>query len=476
MVASAILHPRWPSPLLGGVVAVVILGGAAVFAYLARTMLDLQLPALLTTLFFSILVILAGMFPLPVTSRIKTSITTAPLFGAVLYLEPGNAVAAGLLGSVVYQLGLRWRAYGALLPAYKYLFNAGEVILSTGAAAYVFHALNGSVLNDILPALPAALAMYLVNTSLISIATSIATTSSPLRLWWRGTLSNGAAEAALYAFGVVGAMTYVHTGVLSTAIVGLPVWIMYMAFNRLASTNRQLEQVLADLREAQGDVISTSKLASVGALSLDLAHQVRNPLFIVTARLERMGESIPHDHSLRPDLERGLEGARRIQQLTDNLLAMARHQWLPTDVKVLIEDAIGLAPVDVTQKARVQRSLPDDLPKIQGNPVLLREALSNLVRNALEAASHASVRVSVSAVASDRYVTIEISDSGVGMSQAHLKLLFEPFQTLKAGGLGLGLFSAKHILDMHGGDLEVQSEEGEGTTAIVRLPVAEEPN
>jgi signal transduction histidine kinase len=469
--STELQQQRSKALLIGSVVALTALGGALAFAYFGRTAFDTSSGALINMTFFAALTAVAGLFPLPVTSRIKTTITTAPLFACALVLPAGNAVLAAVVGSMVYQVGLRWRPERLVLPIYKYPFNVGEVILSTGLAAWTFQALGGDIRTSLWPTVPAAAVMYMTNTGLVSIVASISAGYSLPRLWWMGTQANGLAEIALYSFGVLGAFAFNHSPLFSFLSLGIPVWTIYLAFSGLASANAQLEKALGDLRDIQGRMISTSKLASVGALSLDLAHQVRNPLFVVIARLERLQERIDPEHALRPEVDRALDGAHRIQQLTDNLLAMARLQWVPIDVGMLIEDAISMAPVNVTQRSPVIRTLPESLPQVQGNPVLLREALSNLVVNALEASPYGDP-VNVRALTQNGSVLIEVQDAGVGIPPDRLAHLFEPFQTTKNHGLGLGLFSAKHIVNMHGGDLDVQSQSGKGTTVTVQLPVA----
>ncbi len=107
----------------------------------------------------------------------------------------------------------------------------------------------------------------------------------------------------------------------------------------------------------------------------------------------------------------------------------------------------------------------------QGNPILIREALSNFFSNALEAVEDGG-QISIEASVEDEFIAIRISDDGVGIPPDEMKSLFQPFHTTKPNGQGLGLFAAKHILEMHRGSVEVQSSRGTGSTVTIMLPVA----
>ena len=102
---------------------------------------------------------------------------------------------------------------------------------------------------------------------------------------------------------------------------------------------------------------------------------------------------------------------------------------------------------------------------------MIREALSNFFSNALEAVDEGG-QISIDATWEGEFVSVRINDNGAGIPADELEHLFEPFHTTKAHGQGLGLFAAKHILEMHQGSVEIQSSEGSGATVIVKLPVA----
>jgi len=114
-----------------------------------------------------------------------------------------------------------------------------------------------------------------------------------------------------------------------------------------------------------------------------------------------------------------------------------------------------------------------DLPRIWGDPYYLEDALASIFHNAFEAAATAGSKVDVRTFAQRRKAVIEIRDDGPGMTEEFVReRLFQPFQTTKASGVGLGLYTARQIILFHRGELDIHSRSGEGTTVQVRLPAA----
>lgn len=453
---------------LVALIVLVCLGGLAWLAYLGLLHASWTPLELAGTAAITVLIGVAGVFPLPVGPRIKATVTTAPLFAGALLLPPGNAALAAVVGGLGYQFALRFVPQGLSLPWFKYPLNAGETSLSTGAASLLFHLLAEEGAGFVTPAVPlAAGTMYLVNTGLISIAAALHSGHNLPWLWWEGTKENGAAELSLYSFGLLGAVAVGQSPWLALAIF-IPVGIIYVAFSRLAAVNAELEDTLARLKELQGRLVSQSKLSSVGSLSLDLSHQIKNPLFILTGRLESLQRRLPATDPGRASLDAALNAAWRIQQLLTSFLSAGRHEWASVKPADVVEEALGMTRIDHHKAVEIQRSYATDLPVLQGNFTLLREALSNLIANALDAAPEGS-QVALCVSATQEAVMISIVDHGPGIPLEQMRRLFEPFNSSKQKGLGLGIFSAKHIVELHQGTLAVESAAG-GTQITVRLP------
>ncbi|HKB79116.1 MAG TPA: ATP-binding protein [Thermoanaerobaculia bacterium] len=114
-----------------------------------------------------------------------------------------------------------------------------------------------------------------------------------------------------------------------------------------------------------------------------------------------------------------------------------------------------------------------DIPHVWGDPYYLEDALASIFHNAFEAAAMAGSRVGVRTFTQRRKAVIEIADDGPGMTEEFVRdRLFQPFQTTKTAGVGLGLYTARQIILFHRGELDIRSRPGEGTTVQVRLPAA----
>ena len=453
--------------------AVVALAGLALLVFLGVGE-EWSLSILAGTAFLMFLIVVTGSFPLPVALNASADVSTAVLFASALLLEPGVAVFTAVVGKLVSYLILKnlgdWlKLPGYQHPYYKYPFILGEGAITVGATSYLFHTwgTSGEFITPVIVA--AAAVMYVSNTTLITMVVSLEMKINPFSLWWMGTKENGATELGLLSFGFLGAVVYQESPWASAALI-IPVAIIYLAFSRLAAANTALEKTLDRLESLQGRIVSSAKLASIGAISLDLAHQIKNPLAIILGRLEGLHEGLAAGTKERRHVDIALEAGWRVQELTQTFSYIGREEWVSLDMRELLEEGLGMAGLRNSKRIETAWSCDDGLPKVQGNPVLIREALSNFFSNAMDALEDGG-RIGIEATRDGEYVVIKISDNGVGIPSGELKHLFEPFHTTKINGQGLGLFAAKHILEMHRGSVEMQSSQGVGTTVIVKLPL-----
>ena len=382
-------------------------------------------------------------------------------------IKPGAAVFTAVVGKLVSYLILKnlgdlLRLPGYQHPYHKYAFNLGEVAITIGLTSYLFHTMGTSGDFFTLTVAAAAAAMYLVNTTLVTIIVSLEMKINPFVFWWTGTRANGAAELDLLSFGFLGAVVYEESPWASAALI-IPVAVIYLAFSHLASANTRLESL-------QGRTVSTSKLASIEALSLDLAHQIKNPLAIILGRLDGLHDGFGDGTIERRNVQIALDAGWRVQELTQMFTYTGRREWLSLDVRKLLEESLGMAGLRTSKGIETCWSCAEDLPKVHGNPALIREALSNFFANAMDAVNDGG-RISVEAIRDGDNVSVKIIDNGMGIPTGDLIHLFEPFHTTKPHDQGLGLFAAKQILEMHRGGVEMQSAQGVGSTVTVTLPL-----
>jgi signal transduction histidine kinase len=185
------------------------------------------------------------------------------------------------------------------------------------------------------------------------------------------------------------------------------------------------------------------------------------------------------EHYGDPEFKRSV--SELLRSTVERLDAMAT-QWagrrggvlikVPLDVNELLGELLRTS--DVSRRAVSVGAAYGEPPKVWGDPALLREALANILENALEAAAaRVSVRTDAEGRGRRRKAVLEIEDDGPGMTEDFLRnRLFRPFQTTKSDGVGLGLYSAHQIVGLHRGAIEVRSAPGAGTTVRITLPAA----
>jgi len=212
-----------------------------------------------------------------------------------------------------------------------------------------------------------------------------------------------------------------------------------------------------------------------------IAHELGTPLNSVLGYVQLLlREDLPPDQVqklaiVESQVQRMIETIRSVLDRTRD--RPARRQ--PVAVGQLVNEALALVSARLAARnltAHVE--IPSDLPAVPGDAVALRQALLNLLTNAIDATEPpGTITVSASLQPSDnpraRCVELAVRDTGHGMSADELRYVFEPFYTTKAPGRGsgLGLVIVDHIVQAHGGQLIVDSEPGKGTTMQVRLPL-----
>ena len=452
-------------------VALVTAAGAVLLVTLVGSV-DWEASQLTRLVLLTLLVTATGTFPLPVAPKVQADVTTAALFAAALLFDAGVAALGSVIGVMAYTVLVRYRGERLRLPWYKYPFNAGQVALLVGLTSALFHALEGGDRLITAAIVPAAASMWAVNASLVTIAASMHTGMSPLRIFWQGTRGNGLAELSLYAFGFLGAVSYQESPWTVVALL-IPVGVIYVAFSGLARANTRLEDALTQLESLQGRIVRTSKLASIGTISLDLAHQLKNPLAIMLGRLEGLQPEFSQGSRARRNLDVTLEAGWRMDELIQSFATMGQHRWIDLDIRHTLNEAWGMASLRSRKRIDTRRHYQNGLPSVRGNPVLIREAFFNLFSNAMDAVAEGGT-IDVSAIPDNGTVTVRISDNGPGIPAEFKGHLFQPFHSTKPNGLGLGLFASRHILEMHQGTVEIDSPAGHGTSVTVILPVAEE--
>ena len=284
----------------------------------------------------------------------------------------------------------------------------------------------------------------------------------------------------------------------------IPVWNAIMLFmfffvvvwllTAFHSSHYYLEQTVerrtADLRAEMEERkrleqanLQAERLAVVGSMAAQVAHEIRNPLGSIFLNLDLIGQELnvfsnSNGHSAgecQVLLREMRSQVLRIRQVLQEYLRFARmpkSERAVVSLKGLLEEKLNFVQPLLDQKhVDLRRILDPNLPSVYVDAEQLWEAFLNLIRNAVDAMPDGG-NLTVSAQRNGAEALVSISDSGRGMTEEEARNLFVPFFTTKSDGTGLGLAYAQRVIDEHGGKIDCATALGRGSTFIIQLPLA----
>jgi two-component system sensor histidine kinase PilS (NtrC family) len=236
-------------------------------------------------------------------------------------------------------------------------------------------------------------------------------------------------------------------------------------------------QDLTELRRMEQAVQRSERLASIGRLAAGIAHEIRNPLASISGSVEVLKSLPGADTETRQLVDIAVREVDRLDRLISDLLDYARprtEERQPLDLGEMIGE-IGLS-IEHERRDRNISVAVDAEPGvgIDGASGQIRQVLWNLIRNAIDAMpSGGTLRMASSLeelTGGHREAVVTVSDTGVGIPEEDLDRIFEPFFSTKPNGTGLGLATVARIVEDHRGNIDMQSDQGKGTTFTVRFP------
>jgi len=250
-----------------------------------------------------------------------------------------------------------------------------------------------------------------------------------------------------------------------------------------ATLEKKVEEKTRELRRAQAHLVHIEKMASLGKLSAIVAHEINNPLTSVLSLSMLLRNETAGDDSRRQDLNIIVEETTRCRDIVRSLLDFARErppEKRVVDVHQVLRDTLILATrYEGVERLQIVEAFSDERLLVNVDPRQLQQVFTNIVTNAAEASEPDSTfTIATDEDSSGGFVQVQFIDTGKGIPRPDLARVFQPFFTTKGArkGTGLGLSVSLGIVQRHGGTIEIDSEEGAGTTVTVLLPrVVEEP-
>jgi two-component system sensor histidine kinase PilS (NtrC family) len=231
---------------------------------------------------------------------------------------------------------------------------------------------------------------------------------------------------------------------------------------------------LSPLKEMEARMRQADRLAAVGRMAANIAHEIRNPLASITGAIEVLVRDADAGGARERLAQIVTRESERLDHIIRDLLEYARPAPLalqPMDLADTLDDVLLLIEHrPLPEQVKVVRAYAPPLP-VLADTQQVRQVMWNLCLNAVEAMRD-SGELRVGARRHEDRVKVWVSDTGPGIQAEHLAHIFEPFFSTKAGGSGIGLALVHRIVQDHGGDVDVRTGPGEGTTFTIHLPAA----
>lgn len=254
--------------------------------------------------------------------------------------------------------------------------------------------------------------------------------------------------------------------VLDVAITISPIYSVNQQIIALSAISRDI----TEQKKTEELLIRSEKLAMVGEMAAGVAHEVKNPLTVISGFVQMMQQ----DKQYEQYANYMLTELHRINLIMSEFLVLAKPQAIKfqsVQLKTLFDELFVLYDSQyMYSNVKMNVMIEDNLPNVQCEPNQLKQVLINLMKNAIEAIEENGT-IQIQILAADQWVIIEVKDNGCGIPAHVLKQVYDPFFTTKDEGTGLGLMVTQGIIDNHQGHLEIISKEKVGTTVKIFLPI-----
>jgi signal transduction histidine kinase len=256
-------------------------------------------------------------------------------------------------------------------------------------------------------------------------------------------------------------------------------------FTDKTGTRRGSINVLRDitvLKRMQEQLIETEKLASAGKLISGVAHEVRNPLFGISATVRALANELKDKNDIQSYVDIIMSETSRLNRLMEDLLNYTRPVNIdknPSDLMELVQEVLSqFKNLPEGQNAQFDVITGDKIPPMNVDRNKMKQVLVNLFENGIQHSKEnprMEIFLQYLSLADPPEVHLVIKDNGTGISRDQLTKVFDPFFTTRKKGTGLGLSIVRKVIHDHGGRISVESHPGIGTTFRITLPVSAGP-
>ena len=239
---------------------------------------------------------------------------------------------------------------------------------------------------------------------------------------------------------------------------------------------KALEMQTEQLKKMQEEVNQSRVLSALGEMAATVAHEIRNPLGGIGGYASLLARSIPPEDPKRKYVDKIIGGISSLNKIVGNLLAYTRKTNLQkqnTDLVNWAEAILAHAEIEIEKEKKqlsIERNFPSEPLNAEIDAERLQQVMLNLLMNAIQA-METEGKISVGIGLKEKFAEITIADTGNGIEPEHLKNIFTPFFTTKEQGTGLGLAIVKKIIDLHEGEITVESTAGKGTSFCIKIPI-----
>jgi PAS domain S-box-containing protein len=238
---------------------------------------------------------------------------------------------------------------------------------------------------------------------------------------------------------------------------------------------KKVEERTEELKEMHNQLLHSERLAATGRLGASVAHEINNPLQAIESFISLVMNHLEEGSEDRMYLKLADEGIDRIARIVKQLSSFYRpekERRMFFDINTIVEKAIALTQNQLSiNRIRVVKDFSPKLPPVQVSSQQMNQVLVNMILNAQDAMPEGG-KLIITTRREDESICIDVRDTGMGIPEKNLGHVFEPvFTTKKESGTGLGLSVSYGIIRAHGGNINIQSKEDEGTTFTITLPL-----